>query len=318
MQNAITQGNGTWTEEQLELQIVRLKSGERSEKLILFLQERLEDEDQVCVASRSKLFNEFGLALLRQEDITAAADFFEQALAASPENSNSRYNLANMRLQLNDFDTALAGYCQVLRQHPDHVGALYNSALCYVLQGDRETALPLFVRVTELEPDYAGAQFWAGECLLGSGLVKEALPYFGQAAALNPGHLEAVIGLAIAQYEASQFTQALATCDRLLTHFAPSLLALRIRGDSLLALDRTEEAALCHLEMAYFDFDAREFLVARAQRLAIEDSRKARHYTRMIVLHFPDLEASLAITGDCGSSAAIPSASVATSRGIAA
>lgn len=298
MQHSAKQGNTTWTEKELGQYVGRLKVKKMHGELIEFLQARLADDDSVCKANRPRLYNELGLAMVQRDDISEAANCFEQALKIDPENRNALYNLANMHLHLNDFETALGHYMQVLRHAPDHVGSLYNSALCHALGGNKEAALPLFIKVTELKPEYAGAQFWAGECLLGCEQAREALPFFKKASTVNPGHFEAAVGLTITQYKTHRFEDALSTCDDLLHRFDPSLLVLRIKGDSLLAIDCIEEAALSHVEMAYLDFDCREFLLNRTKLLALEDTGKAKRYAHLIAEHFSDLEPFLAIQTD--------------------
>ena len=63
-----------------------------------------------------------------------AREFYEKALAAKPDYLNARVNLANVYIQLQQFDQALAHFARVLEQQPElfrvHVqmGLLYWKA----------------------------------------------------------------------------------------------------------------------------------------------------------------------------------------------
>jgi len=285
-----------WTEEDLCRSITELKSQQKHSELNCFLRERIADKDSFCTANRTRLWNELGLSMLQQEDIPQAADCFQESLQIDPDNSTALYNLANLALHQKDFESALQQYGAVLKSDAEHFGALFNSALCHVYSDDIDSALPLFVKAGKIKPEDARLQFWAGECLLHSGRHKEALPFFKRAYSLNPRHFESAQGLAITLLETQRYEDAVEICDSNLMSFGPSILPLRVKGDALLALDRIDDAVLCHLDMAHLDLDARDFLVSRIKKMATEEPTKMSQYKRSMHERCPDFEGMLSIS----------------------
>ena len=78
--------------------------------------------------------------------------------------------------------------------------------------------------------------------------------------------------------------------------FGPSILSLRIKGDALLALDRIDDAVLCHLDMAHIDIDSRDFLVSRIKKMAAEEPGKMNQYRSSMLERCPDFEPILSIS----------------------
>lgn len=286
---------GPGAEEALESAIGQFKQGGDFAGLVTFLRERVEALTRAGDAPvlLARLNNELGVSLLELEELEEALKCLDRAEALDPENLNAAYNRANFSLYHKDLEDALARYGRILKKNDGHVGATYNAGLCHALGGRVREALPLFERVTALEPGYAGAHFWAGECLLDQGKPADALGYFRGAAALNPDHPESVRGLAICLFHGGAFEEAMGHCDDLLARSGPELMALRVKGDCLLALNRPGEAAGCHIDMAAIDFDAREYVMNRARFLGEAEPEKAPAYIQCVLAHFPEFEPSL-------------------------
>ena len=287
--------NGLGVEEALGRPISQLKKNGDYKGLMVFLQEQLEKILSAAGETDllSKLNNELGLAHLELEELEEAATYMDRAVELDPENINAAYNRANLSLYHKDLEDALHRYGLILADRENHVGATYNSALCHALSGRVPEALPLFKQVVTLEPEYAGAHFWAGECLLDQGKSGEALAYFKGAAELNPGHPESIRGLAICLFHSGAYEKAIDNCDKLLTQSGPELMALRVKGDCLLAMNNPKEAAECHIHMAQIDFDAREFVSNRAKFLAQAEPEKAPAYIDAVLKHIPEFKPTL-------------------------
>lgn len=291
-----------WTEQNLGQSLLDLKAQHDTTKLISFLEERIADEHPVSTSNRAKLWNELGLAMLGQENQPQAENCFQEALKVDPEQSNARYNLATLMLQQDQLQAALEHYQLLLEVEPDHFPALFNAALCHTHSNNIETARPLFLRAAKIEPDNSSAQFWAGESLIYSGHYSEATPYFERAYALNPQHFETVIGYAATLLETKQFSKAVSLCDQALMSFGPAVLPLQIKADALLALDRVDEATMCHLDLHHIDLDSRDFLVTRIRRLETEEPEKMDQYAKIILERNPGFEEILS-TGRTASTA---------------
>jgi tetratricopeptide (TPR) repeat protein len=291
----IETGRGPGPERALEITIGQFKQGGDFAGLVTFLRERVAEITRAGDAPDllSRLNNELGVSLLELEEFPEAVICLDKAEVLDPENLNAAYNRANFSLYHKDLEDALVRYGRILKKNGSHVGATYNAALCHALRGRVKEALPLFERVTTLEPGYAGAHFWAGECLLDQGKPGDALIYFRAAATLNPDHPESVRGLAICLFHGGEFEEAMGRCDDMLARSGPELMALRVKGDCLLALNRPGEAAECHIHMAAIDFDAREYVMNRARFLAEAEPEKAHAYIKLVLTHFPEFEPSL-------------------------
>jgi|GEM_PF-6648467 len=284
-----------WSEEALGKAIGTLKETEPPEALRKFLSERIKEmpRDDASAPLLARLHNELGLCHLNGEEMESARTHLDTAVSLNPDNLNAAYNRANLSFYKKELDDALERYELLLEKGPDHTGATYNAALCHALTGRVTEALPLFQRVVTLDPDYGGAHFWAGECLLHQGDPDAALPYFRSASKLNPDHPDSSRGLAICLYHAENHEEAIRLCEHMLMAFGPELTALRVKGDSLLALNKPVEAAQSHIDMALIDFDAREFLINRAQYLMEAEPEKAPPYIGCVLDHFPDFKSAL-------------------------
>lgn len=282
-----------WTEETLGAAIQDFKSGADDAALNSFLNDRLEDEDRFCLASRDRLWNELGLSKIHQEMVEQAAVCFENALMLSPDYAAARYNLATLDMHRGDLGKALERYEGILASHPDHFDALINAGLCHVYADDKENALPLFIKAAEICPDHGQANFLAGETLLQAGRAKTALPFFEAACRINHGHFESLSGLAIAQLKADLAKNCVITCDQALMTFGTATLPLQVKADALIEMDRIEEAVQCHADICRLDLDIRDFVVTRIRELSTQEPERYKVYTALVKEKFPELESLL-------------------------
>ncbi|SEA71447.1 Tfp pilus assembly protein PilF [Desulfuromusa kysingii] len=284
-----------WNEDELKQAIIDLKSNQCQQDLKRFLSDRIEDPDPCCCSKRAKLWNELGLAMLSEENIEQADLCFTEALKIDPMDISAVYNLANVSLQQGSFERANGLYERVLLAEPDFFGAVFNLALSYLYSDQYEKAQPLFVRAATLQPDNHSAHYWAAETLLRSRSFAASLTYFKQAYALNPNHFETVNGYAMALHQAGHNAEAISICDSSLMNLGPSVVSLRTKADALIELDRIDEAALCHLDIAHIDLDSRDTIVSRLQALYRQSPQKFTCYRNFMLDRAPSFEPLLSV-----------------------
>ncbi|WP_272699007.1 tetratricopeptide repeat protein [Desulfovibrio sp. Fe33] len=259
--------------------------------LAAYLTDALASDDMPS-ATQAKAHNELGLALLQLEQPAEAERAFRSAIERDPKSVNPRFNLANLALYARNYVRGLDLFREILEIDPAHAGALHHAGLCCAMQDKFEEALPYFERSAEAAPGVMGPDFWAGECLVRLGRFEQGVPHFRRALEIMPDHTESIRGLAICLYETKEYAEALTACDTLIAGGGGAeYLALRVKGDVLLALGQGEKAALCHLGMAELDFDAREYLHLRSRNLAELGSDQAEIYAKTIADHLRGMDA---------------------------
>src|SRR6266516_4178116 len=72
-----------------------------------------------------------GNAAAQQGDYEAAAEAFEQAIAANPNDARARYNLALAQQYLGDSELAIAGYRRAIDLDPQLIDAYINLGNLY-------------------------------------------------------------------------------------------------------------------------------------------------------------------------------------------
>ena len=293
MQQTLMNEQIAWTEGMLAREIAGYKNCPDPFTLETFLLERLEDEDPCCISCRPRFWNEFGLMMLNQEKVDEAVDSFTKALEIEPANETALYNLATISMKENDLPAALKNYEAVLLENPDHYNALFNAGLCHLYGEDKEASLSFFMQVAALRPEDGQAQYLTGEILMQLGRAGEALPYFRLAYKENHGHFETSMGLAITLLKTGNFQETISVCDQALLVFGAATLPLQVKGDAMLALERFDEAVMCHSDLCRLDLDIRDFVVSRLRQLAEEDPASFTAYSAVVHEIFPEFESIL-------------------------
>lgn len=284
--------------EQAGRRVVEYKQNRRIDELILWLQECTQGTPDspgpVPPVFLARLHNELGLCHFYQDRHAEAEVSLLRAMELDPDNINVLYNLGDLYLSLERPEEAMPLFAALLDKAPDHAGALYQTALYQLGKGRRDSALEYFIRCREHAPEFPGAHFWIGECLLNAGDFEQALASFQQAHTMSPEHDGSLRGMAVCCLELDCLEEAVAHCDQLLQQDSSGqLVAMQIRGDALLRLERVQEGALCHAGLAILEFDAREFVVNTAHRLAEEKPHLAAAYAQVVLQEIPDLEGAL-------------------------
>ena len=148
-----------------------------------------------------------GNALAAQSQVSAAADAFEAAAARAPEHFPALFNLGRARLELRQFDAAIAAGQRFVRLRPDDASALtelgtmhYRKAQATLLIAEFDAAIDLFrqaLALADVPPaTLHNARLFLGDALSRRGRHTEALVLFRQLQAAAPDELDANINLA--------------------------------------------------------------------------------------------------------------------------
>jgi protein O-GlcNAc transferase len=154
---------------------------------------------------------------LRTTDPDQAADAWRSALAVDPPNAEAHFYLGNLYRERNELQTAIAEYESALGAAPSNPATLNNLGLVLEASGERDRALDCYRRVLAIDPNQADA--------LGN--------------------------LANAQFDQNDFSESVASYDRLfaIRTDLPVATLLR-RAIALQKSRRLEEAEACFREAA--------------------------------------------------------------------
>ncbi|NUB19699.1 tetratricopeptide repeat protein [Azospirillum formosense] len=204
-----------------------------------------------------------------------AAALFVGAIGLVPDNPGLRYDLARVRLILEDGEGAVARLTRPVAEavgvpllsahaaalyHDDRAGesarlfrgllaarpaealALWNLSLCRLDGRDTAAAERLARRACALAPQEAEAHAKLGLALTAQGRRAEAMTAVRAALACDPAHAPSLSNLGALAIQTGEDARALRLADRAL-RLAPDLgEAQVVRGDALVHLDRPREA----------------------------------------------------------------------------
>jgi tetratricopeptide (TPR) repeat protein len=145
-----------------------------------------------------------GNVLLRQGNLNAAEQLFEQAIKAEPSNAVGYYDLGVVYQQQGLRLDALREYRFSLSKNPKYVPAIYNKAILYSTTNP-PLAIYFYRTVIALQPDSPTAYLNLG--LLEAGkkaTVREALTALDQAVKLEPSLLAKIPASLRSQLNASK------------------------------------------------------------------------------------------------------------------
>ena len=292
------------SEADLKKSICQLKNRRDHSALVKYLVGVI-STGRVPARLQAKAYNELGLAHLQLEEPLEAEKAFLSAVERDPRAVNPRFNRANLAIYAQKYTQAFELFQEILDIDPQHVGAMFHAGLCLAMTDQPSKALPYFESSAKAAPEAMGPNFWAGETMLAQKRFQEALSYFLKAADITPEHTESLRGIAICRFELGQYQECVDQCNALiLSGGGAEFLACRIKGDACIEMGEIEAAALCHLELADMDFDARDYLVMRASELARQHSLHVARYIAVIIDVIPELERAFAGLTSNGEAAA--------------
>lgn len=126
-----------------------------------------------------------GIASQGAGEYSAAANYYEKALALQPKSAVALYNLGDVE-QLENLDAAAkTHYLAALAVDPNFISALYNLATLEASSSPVE-AEALYEQVIKLSPNDASAHFNLGYVLISLGQRKAGLSEINRGIKLNP------------------------------------------------------------------------------------------------------------------------------------
>ncbi len=128
-----------------------------------------------------------GIALLKQNNLNAAQQLFEQAVKVAPTLPVAYYDLGVINQSESNTRGALQEYLMADREDPKYVPALYNRAVIYRTT-NKPLAVFLYRQVIQLQPNSPTAYLALGLMQIGGrgpSIKAQALRYLKQAVKLD-------------------------------------------------------------------------------------------------------------------------------------
>jgi tetratricopeptide (TPR) repeat protein len=123
-------------------------------------------------------YQRLGVAYQERNQYTQALAVFERAMQLKPDDLLSRFNAANILLNLGRIDEAASYLNYAYRLNPNDADVNNSLGVIQVARKDLEGALKFFIRATKLNPRLAGAYEHIGLTLAKQGKDEEARKYF--------------------------------------------------------------------------------------------------------------------------------------------
>jgi tetratricopeptide (TPR) repeat protein len=155
-----------------------------------------------------------GDRLMRNGDLTAAVDFYRQALHYDPLNPSAHENLAWAEYALAMDAEALNNFEQALKLDPDRTMSLYGAGLSAYRLYDYENAISYLGRVLEIAPEHAGAYEHLGLAEYRLGNYENAYGYLLEASVYNPQNATTVYYLGRILAHGGDITAAIEKYDQ--------------------------------------------------------------------------------------------------------
>ena len=150
----------------------------------------------------------YGVAMFNHGYLDQAAEFFQQVIAATPDNAEGYYNLGTLNLRRNRFDDARRYLQQTLKLKPDYPEAWNNLGMIAAQQGQNDEAIRSFQQSLELRPGYATALLNLGNVYRRQHAFPQAQDYLKQALRLQPDDPEANYSLGMLYAQQGQLQPA--------------------------------------------------------------------------------------------------------------
>jgi len=156
------------------------------------------------------LRNEFtyGVALFQHGYLAQAAESFQQAVAAKPDDPDGYYNLGTLSLRKNDFQKARRYLGQALQLRPNYPEAWNNLGMMAAQEGHPDEAIQNFQHSLQLRPNYAIALLNLGNVYRRQRDYGKAEASLGHALELQPDDPEINYSLGMLYAQQSQMERA--------------------------------------------------------------------------------------------------------------
>ena len=143
------------------------------------------------------IFDSRGGEALATGNWATAADYFEKALALSPDSPSLRNRLGTALFRMGDVRAAEEQFERVVRTTPAYREAHYNLAMIKAGSGRMEEAIARASSALEHDQGYAPARLLLARLLAVTGRPAEALPEYTKALEMEPLSAGAALGYAM-------------------------------------------------------------------------------------------------------------------------
>jgi len=231
----------------------------------------------------------YGVAFFQRGYLDAAADSFQQVIAAKPDNAEAYYNLGTLCLRRKRLDEARTYLEKTVQLKPSHAEAWNNLGMIAAEAGQTDKAVSDFKQSLQFRPDYTIALLNLGNLYRRQKMFADAEQLLMRAAQTDANNPEALysLGLLYAQQNDNQhardkFQEAL----KLRPGYAD---ALNNYGVLLVREQRYSDAEQEFQQCIHNnpDFDQAYMNLARLYVL-LNDKPKAREILETLLRHQPD------------------------------
>jgi tetratricopeptide (TPR) repeat protein len=160
--------------------------------------------------------NNLGLLLLERNELRAAEQHFEQALAVKADDSFAMNNLGLVYARRGELQRAAEWFARAVQIDPTQAEAANNLGNVFAQTGQWESAEAAFRLALQRRPAYAEAWNNLGNVLAYRGRSDEAVQAYERAAALDPDYVTAFVNLARVLAANGRHQEALVWVERAL------------------------------------------------------------------------------------------------------
>ncbi len=165
--------------------------------------------DEIDKRMDSALIFDFrGTKALAAGQWATAADFFEKALALSPDNAAMRHRLGVALFRMGDTRGAEDQFERVIRTTPSYNESSYNLAVIKAGSGRMEEAIARASAALEHDPGYMAARLLLARLLAVTGRTTEALAQYTTGLELEPLNRDAALGYGMTLALLDRFAEA--------------------------------------------------------------------------------------------------------------
>jgi Flp pilus assembly protein TadD/peroxiredoxin len=150
----------------------------------------------------------YGVAMFQHGYLEQAASYFQQVVAARPNDAEAYYNLGTLHLRRNEYEQATTNLQTSLRLRPDYPEAWNNLGMMAAQRGHNDEAVRNFQQSLQLRPGYGIALLNLGNVYRRQGQSAKAQEALARAMALQPDDPEVNYSLGMLAAQQNQVAEA--------------------------------------------------------------------------------------------------------------
>lgn len=139
----------------------------------------------------------WGISLLKYNEVDAAKEKIQQALAMKPNDSLALYRLGCCYLKENNLEEAEKSFLNSIKENPSNSSAYADLGLVYYEKKDYNTAINIFFKAIDLSADKAYLYFYIANCYYKTERYKKCIDFYEKTIEYYPQHIEAYINCCV-------------------------------------------------------------------------------------------------------------------------